>query len=452
MMKKVLKYILFGLGFLLLGLLVFFVAILLPVDRTPYKQKEFYNTMIARLDTLSTVEIPEPAHAIKVGYSKINLTPAQRTATAGYGNRRGKKYDVIHDSVYVRCIVLSNGQEKVAIVSADLLIIPPTVTTVLNQRLPSIGFSLSNTYLNATHTHNSIGNWGEGAASFIYGSYNDSIVQFIADRIVTSIQKAEIDLVKTQLKSGHVSVGNVVRNRLARGEGKVDSLLHIVEFQRDDSIKLVMTVFNAHATCLFSKDLNLSRDYPGVLVDELESQGYDFAMFLSGAVGSHACNPPEFGKPCIDWMGMRLSEKVVSSRLLLKPIADSTIFMKRVPLALGDPQFKVSQDWRVRPWVFKALLGEYTPYITTLRVGTILMLGTPCDFSGELTEAIREIGAEKSFHTIITSFNGHYIGYITEDRYYDRSHYETRLMNWYGPGNGAYLTECLSRCALAFTK
>ena len=107
-------------------------------------------------------------------------------------------------------------------------------------------------------------------------------------------------------------VREAVRNRLARGEGKVDSLLHIVEFQRGDSTKLVMTVFNAHPTCLFSKDLNLSRDYPGVLVDDLESRGYDFAMFLSGAVGSHACNPPEFGKPCLDWMGTQLSDKVIS--------------------------------------------------------------------------------------------------------------------------------------------
>ena len=452
MPKKIFRSILFGLGFLILGLLIFFVAILLPVDRTPYKEKAFYDVMMTRLDSLSKVDIPKADEAISVGYSKINLTPAQRTATAGYGNRKGKKYDMVHDSIFVRCIVLSNGEQKAAIVSADLLIIPPTVTTLLNKRLPSIGFSLSNTYLNATHTHNSIGNWGEGAATFIYGAYDDSIVHFIADRIITSIQHAELNLQKSQLSSAQVPVGNAVRNRLARNEGTVDSLLHIIEIQREDSVKIVMTIFNAHATCLFSKDLNLSRDYPGVVVDELEASGYDFAMFLSGAVGSHACNPPEFGKPCLEWMGARLSEKALTARSMLRPIQDSTIFMARIPLALGEPQFKITKDWRVRPWVFNALLGEYTPYITALRVGKILMLGTPCDFSGELTDAVRTVGDKKQFHTIVTSFNGHYIGYITEDKYYDRSHYETQLMNWYGPGNGAYLTECLSRCAVVLTK
>ena len=76
-------------------------------------------------------------------------------------------------------------------------------------------------------------------------------------------------------------------------------------------------------------------------------------------------------------------------------------------------------------------------------MGNVILMGTPCDFSGELTEEIRSAARRQGFHAIVTSFNGHYIGYITADKYYDRSHYETRLMNWYGPGNGAYLTESL---------
>jgi len=44
---------------------------------------------------------------------------------------------------------------------------------------------------------------------------------------------------------------------------------------------------------------------------------------------------------------------------------------------------------------------------------------------------------------MVTSFNGGYIGYITPLKYYDVDHYETRLMNWYGPGSGEYMQECL---------
>ncbi len=71
------------------------------------------------------------------------------------------------------------------------------------------------------------------------------------------------------------------------------------------------------------------------------------------------------------------------------------------------------------------------------------MLGTPCDFSGELTPAIDVVANQRGLRTMVTSFNGTYIGYITLDKHYDVNHYETRLMNWYGPGNGSYLSECL---------
>jgi hypothetical protein len=43
---------------------------------------------------------------------------------------------------------------------------------------------------------------------------------------------------------------------------------------------------------------------------------------------------------------------------------------------------------------------------------------------------------------MVTSFNGGYIGYITPVKYYDVDHYETRTMNWYGPGTGEYIVTC----------
>ena len=116
----------------------------------------------------------------------------------------------------------------------------------------------------------------------------------------------------------------------------------------------------------------------------------------------------------------------------------------RVPLALGEPQIKISRDLRLRPWVFRTAFGEYQPYLTSLRIGDVLFLGTPCDFAGELRSPIDSAASRHNLQPIITSFNGHYIGYITNDIYYDNPHYETRLMNWYGPGNGAYLSACMA--------
>jgi hypothetical protein len=444
-LKKILRYVLLTLCTLVGALLLFIALSIIPIDRTPSREKTIYPEMMSRLDSLKTISIPKASRGFAVGYAVENLTPSFRTATAGYGNRMGKDFSVVRDSIYVRAMVIDNGAQKIAIVSADLLIIPPTVTLLLEKELPSIGFDLDNTYLGAIHTHNSIGNWGHGAATFLYGSYNDSIVHFIADKIKQCIAAANQNILPATLKSGEIGIGEAVRNRIDKKNGGVDSLLRVIEVHRSDSSKLAMLSYTAHATCLYSADLALSRDYPGKLVDEVEQNGYAFAMFIAGAMGSHRCNPPEFGEVCINWMGDELTQKFLVHRNEFRKVQDSTLFMVRVPLALSEPQVKISEDWRLRPWLFKAAFGEYPVYLTALRLGDIVMLGTPCDFSGELTPALDSLAAQKGMHTMVTSFNGGYIGYITADEHYDTDHYETRLMNWYGPGNGAYLVECLRK-------
>src|SRR5438045_1080971 len=84
-------------------LVVLFLAVSIgPVNRTPVTQYEAYPIMMKRLDSLKTLPIPKPKTSFKVGFSKVNLTPSFRTATAGYGNRYRKLFSSVHDSIYVR--------------------------------------------------------------------------------------------------------------------------------------------------------------------------------------------------------------------------------------------------------------------------------------------------------------------------------------------------------------
>src|SRR5690606_8698541 len=107
-------------------------------------------------------------------------------------------------------------------------------TRVLPAKLAAIGFTLDNTYLSASHSHNSIGHWGEGATRFIYGAYRDSVVQAIADGIVESIARADADLIDASVRSGRIAVPQAVKNRLIDG-GDEDPYLRVIEVQRADS-------------------------------------------------------------------------------------------------------------------------------------------------------------------------------------------------------------------------
>ncbi|HEX8039866.1 MAG TPA: neutral/alkaline non-lysosomal ceramidase N-terminal domain-containing protein, partial [Chryseosolibacter sp.] len=394
------------------------------------------------------IDVPKPEKGLSVGFGKVNITPAAPVATAGYGTRRGKPYERVHDSIYVRSMVIENGSQRVAVVSADLLIIPPTVTRALEAKLRSIGFSLDNTYLGATHSHNSIGHWGEGATRFIYGKYEDSVVQLIADAIVESIRLATSNRMPSTLRHGAVAIPEAVQNRLIDG-GIEDPYLRAVEVRRSDSSKLVMATYDAHATCLSQRTLELSRDYPGMVVDELESKGYDFAMFMAGAVGSHKGSAPGDDWDCMAWMADRITDRFLEARDSLKPVEGAALAMKRVALPLGDPQVKISDDWKLRAWLFRSAFGEYDHFLTVLRIGDVVMLGTPCDFSGEFDRELDSLAEKQHMQAIVTSFNGGYIGYVTPAKYYDINHYETRLMNWYAPGTGEYILESLEKLMAA---
>jgi neutral ceramidase len=433
------------------GIFIFLFILLLislaPVNRTPAHLLPFYKTMMSRLDSLE-IDIPEAETAFSVGFAKTNITPREPIATAGYGKRRGKPYHTVHDSIYVRALVIDNGKVRVAIVSADLLIMPPAVTEVLQEKLEAIGFTLNNTYLGATHTHNSIGHWGEGATRFIYGAHDDSVVHFIANVITRTIDQATQNLLPSALRSGKIAIPQAVENRLING-GSEDPFLRVLQIHRADSSKLVLASYAAHATCLSQSTLELSGDYPGMLVKELESQDYAFAMFLAGAVGSHKGSAPADDWNCMQWMTKQISEEFLAQRHTLRAVEDTSLVMRSVPLALSDPQIKISSDWKIRSWLFHSAFGEYQPFLTVLRIGDLVMLGTPCDFSGEFNPALDSAAGKLGFGLMVTSFNGGYIGYVTPGKYYNEDHYETQLMNWYAPGTGEYIQECLEKLMIA---
>lgn len=441
---KILKSTWRFLAVVILLILLFCIIALGPVERTNVMELPVYAQMMSRLDSIIEHPIEKAAHHFAVGYSKINITPSQPTSLAGYGNRRGKLYHAVHDSIFVRSIVLDNGAQRVAIVSADLLIIPPKVTELLKASLGSTGIPMENVYLGATHTHNSIGNWGEGATGFIYGGYEDSIAQFISGKIRESIIKATSNLAQSTIRAGAIAIPEAVKNRLI-DNGPEDPFLRVMEISRSDGKKILFMSFAAHATCLYSRDLQLSRDYPGTLVDSIEKNGYEFAMFMAGAVGSHRADSPEGGWTCMEWMAKTLTNQFLDHQGELKTVSDSTLYMEQVPLLLAEPQVKIGKNIKVRSWLFRSGFGDYEVYLNALRIGDIVMLGTPCDFSGELVAGLDSAAHARHLTSMVTSFNGGYIGYITPSRYFDTDHYETRLMNWYPPGNAEYLQRCLQR-------
>ncbi|MES2732711.1 MAG: neutral/alkaline non-lysosomal ceramidase N-terminal domain-containing protein [Bacteroidota bacterium] len=445
MLKKIFKVFGFTLA-VILGALAFCLA---PIDWTPYQQMPYYQEVKAHLRALAAKPKPQPISRLQAGWAKVNMTPAYATPTAGYGGRKGKPFESVHDSVYARALVLDNGALRVAIVSLDLLIVPPTVTAQLKEKLPNIGFSLDRTYLAATHSHNSLGGWGKKLAGKLFaGKYEQRMVDHLTQAILTAIDQAQKQLAPAQVGFSRMAAPAFVFNRLVGKKGITDPWIRTIKLKKSNGQTALLCTYAAHATCLDMYRMQLSRDYPGVLVDALEKKdsiSVDFAMFMAGAVGSQG--PVEKGndQQAMDSLAYGLNH-IIEAQLNCIPMQPDTsliLNILRVPLPLREPQRKISANWRIRPWLFNAIYGSYPSEMKALRIGQQILVGTPCDFSGELVPDFDSLCRQKGINLLITSFNGGYVGYITPDAYYELNTYETNHMNWFGPYNAAYFEEVM---------
>jgi neutral ceramidase len=429
------------------GLLVF-CLVLLPflvekIDRTPYREMDYYKKMMTQLDTFQLDTIIQKGNYFKAGWSKKNITPTYLPELAGYGLR--DKTTSIHDSVFVRAFVFDNGKNKAAFISADLLIFPPVIEEQLRARTKDMGYKTENLYLSATHSHHAPGGWAEGlAGKALAGSYNEQYVKQIVDAIVDAIKEAEGTLEEAETGLGLFDGTNFVRNRINMPDSKIDPWVRVFKVRKKSGKEAALIVYAAHATCLKMAYTCLSGDYPGRMVSQLEkTKKVEFASYAAGMVASHAPKTTEDleNEPLMNDYGDSLAQLISKGIDSIDLHPGNELCSTMLDLPLREPHLKISKDWRIRPWLFNALFGAFDPKIKILKVNNVLFIGTPCDFSGELMKDFEALSKEKNCKLVITSFNGGYIGYINVDKYYDEDKGEVRDMNWFGPYNQAYFTE-----------
>ncbi|MFD1144004.1 neutral/alkaline non-lysosomal ceramidase N-terminal domain-containing protein [Larkinella insperata] len=441
------KYLRILLKFLLglVGIILLFLAVsLAPVSDTPYRQTDYYSQTRQRL--LHLPKPPNPRSSLQAGWAKVNLTPSFTTPTGGYGVRRGEHWKTVSDSIYVRTVVLTNGSTKVALVALDLLITPPTVTDQLKKRLPEVGFRWENVFTGAIHSHNSLGGWAPGLVGGLFaGDFDQRVVDHVTNAVLKSITLAQRQLAPVEIGFTQIAAPELVYNRM-NDEGKVDGNIRLLKLQKKTGESALLCTFGGHATIFRALDAQyLSRDYPGVLVDQLEKQTGSFALFMAGSVGSTGSKVREEKNvfSTIRTYADSLTNRIIPALPQLKTKPDSTLELLTLPLDLREPNARVVGDWRVRPWLFYSVYGDYPSDLKALRIGRTVLLGTPCDFSGELMANLLPLADRKKLNLMVTSFNGGYVGYITPDKYYHKQAYETQTMNWFGPENGAYFVEMM---------
>ncbi len=104
---------------------------------------------------ISFVPIKALGGTLQVGAARVDITPAPDAALpmSGYGGRT-QGFQRIHDHIYVRAIVLSDGSRRAAILAWELIGMPTPVWADLSQRIAKeTGIPVDNLMLAGVHDH-----------------------------------------------------------------------------------------------------------------------------------------------------------------------------------------------------------------------------------------------------------------------------------------------------------
>lgn len=433
-MKKAIRITCYTLACLVL----LFVALVQRIDRTPFQDTAHYA---AWKEAIASADLKGDTGPIQVSWAKENITPLEPGPMAGYGNRWGAHFESVHDSVYVRVIAVKSPASTVFLVAADMLVVPPNLTERLATLLEPEGIGLDQVHFGTTHTHHSLGGWGKKLTGRLFGGkFDPEVEERLAIQFRDAILRSQHDFVDADVFYAQSENPDNVRFRLDVEDGTVDPWIRSLVFRRTDGKSAKLLTYAAHPTTLRSRMMEISRDFPGIIVDSLENQETDFALYMAGAVGS-------MGARGEGHSGFERTNNIAQGILAAyqnresEPASHEGIASAYWEIPLPKPTARISQNLALRPWVFRAFFGDYPAYVKITKIGHVLMLGMPADFSGEIMRELDQYADLRNIELIVTSFNGGYIGYITPDRLYEEDLYETVTMSWNGYQAGGYFTQ-----------
>src|SRR5579871_5668522 len=153
----------------------------------------------------------------KAAWAKINITPSTPMPMAGYAPR--DHFDSVHDSVFVRILVINNGNMSCFFISADLLLFPPALKNKILDRAGDKYFL----YFTATHAHSSLGGWDDSTVgNIILGDYHDAWLNSLADKIISEIKFVSEQMKPATIDYFEADASEYVENRIDSQHGVVD--------------------------------------------------------------------------------------------------------------------------------------------------------------------------------------------------------------------------------------
>lgn len=449
---------------LILAIIFFFSTS--SVETTSYFDADYYHKTLARLDSIRSTNTFETRVSIEAGFARINITPGLNNAEdnyadgkfrqvplAGFGARKGKPATGIHDSIFVKAVALKMGGQTIIFVSADLLIMPANIVDSVTLLLSKKGIQREQLFYSATHTHSSVGAWGPGyVGELVAGKENPAVERWLIRQISQVILSAMDDLRPARLGTGEFTVGSYTNNRLIGKPGTKNNDFSFITLEQVGHKKAIIGSYSAHATTLGAGNWEISADYPGYWARKIEKTSADYALFFAGSVGSQSPAGEGDGFDKAKYIGEALADSLNAH--LPDVVLNDTVTFSALSLKMQLPEYHIRITANIN--LVSALSKKLLPfsgnvYVQAVRIGNMIWITTPCDFSGEYALQLKNSLSAYGFNANVTSFNGSYVGYIVPGRYFYLDEYEPKAMGWFGPNMGDYMMDMIRQVSRIMT-
>jgi neutral ceramidase len=447
------------LGQIISGLFIIYILNSCSVVRTPYFKTGYYQKTVSRLDSIKS-DLSCVNDSLFAGFARVSITPAlnnkivnseygrfNKVPLAGFGQRKGRPATGVHDSIFVKAVALKAGQQLLVLVSADLLIMPPNIIDSVTLLLSEEGFQRNQIFYSATHSHSSIGGWAYGLIGKTFaGKENINLEKWLISQLKKAVLNAISDLHPARIGSGSFDASPYTRNRLTGKWGKKNDEFNFIVLEQTGRRKAIIGSFSAHATTLGDNNMQFSADYPGYWERKIEERTADLAMFCGGSMGSQSPvgqgsgfeNAKYIGEALADSLSAHLKQVTMNEKLTTTALS--------LKILLPEYHFRLTTNINLSSGLSNKLMElPKNVYLQTLRINNLVWVFTPGDFSGESALQIKNLMAAKGYETIVSGFNGSYVGYIIPGKYFYLDHYESKLMGWFGPTMGDYTMDLIDQ-------
>ncbi|MBL8797803.1 MAG: hypothetical protein JNM56_28150 [Planctomycetia bacterium] len=242
----------------------------------------FVPTLLA-LSTLIAFSFGSAADApLLVGFGEADVTPQlgdKPVYLAGFGQNR--KATAIHDPLKARAIVLKHGERKVALASVDVVGLFHASTERIRAALPGFDYVL----VSSTHNHegpDTLGLWGPNPFK---SGLNPDYLKLLEAQVVQAVLDAEKSAVAVTARIGTAHAPELLH------DGREPYIKHdelvVLEFSNAKSQQRAGLVvqWNCHPETLDSKNTEISADFVGYTVKELQERHRCPVVYLTGTVG-----------------------------------------------------------------------------------------------------------------------------------------------------------------------